>query len=274
MYCSSLTTASRLDVLSIFEACVRLRTEDDFKDILKKTSVLIGQEMTACGIGAGNVGSMKAISNINAGFPEDYLAAIVNSSGRVTSPLFRRWEESQLPQSLDFKDNPGFYNSNGIDPYLDFSLRNVISHGVLDCSQRYVTYFGFAQIPERIRSHHTNLIEILVPHLHVAYTKLISVRKSLLSTTDIISVNSGDMLSEEDTGCLYQVSNGTQILSAREHEVIRWLFDGKTNWDISRILNISEYTVKNHVQRIIKKLNATSRQHAVAKALEIGLIKL
>jgi len=274
MYRSSLSMASRLEVFSIFEACVKLRTEGEFKDILKKTSALIGQEMTACGIGVGDVGSMKAVSSVNAGFPANFLAAIVDSSGRVTSPLFRRWEESQSPQSLDFKENPGFYNLNGIDPYLDFSLRNVISHGVLDCSQRYATYFGFAQIPERISSHHSNLIEVLVPHLHVAYTRLISVKKSLLSTTDLISGNSGVMLPADDTGYRFHVNNGAQALSTREHEVMRWLFEGKSNWDIGRILNISEHTVKNHVQRIIKKLNATSRQHAVAIALEMGLIKL
>ena len=66
----------------------------------------------------------------------------------------------------------------------------------------------------------------------------------------------------------------TTPLSNREIEVLKWLFQGKSNWDMGAILNISENTVKNHVQNIIKKLNANNRQHAVAKALEMRVIQL
>ena len=54
-------------------------------------------------------------------------------------------------------------------------------------------------------------------------------------------------------------------LSAREEEIIAWLSNGRTNVEISAILGISSFTVKNHVQRIIKKLGATNRTEAVAK---------
>ena len=61
-------------------------------------------------------------------------------------------------------------------------------------------------------------------------------------------------------------------LSAREKEVLRWLCDGKSNWEIGRILGLSPYTVKNHVSNILKKLGANNRRHAVIKAIELGLI--
>jgi DNA-binding CsgD family transcriptional regulator len=47
---------------------------------------------------------------------------------------------------------------------------------------------------------------------------------------------------------------------------------GKTNWEISLILNISERTVKFHIQNTMEKLQASSRAHAVAIALGEGLI--
>jgi transcriptional regulator EpsA len=54
-------------------------------------------------------------------------------------------------------------------------------------------------------------------------------------------------------------------LSAREEEILAWVAEGKTNSEISRILAISSFTVKNHVQRIIRKLGASNRTEAVTK---------
>ena len=52
-------------------------------------------------------------------------------------------------------------------------------------------------------------------------------------------------------------------LSAREAEILRWIALGKTNPEIGSILNISSFTVKNHVQRILKKLDVSNRTQAV-----------
>ena len=48
-------------------------------------------------------------------------------------------------------------------------------------------------------------------------------------------------------------------------ELMAWLAEGRTNLEIAEILDISPYTVKNHVQRIIRKLGAANRTEAVAK---------
>ncbi len=54
-------------------------------------------------------------------------------------------------------------------------------------------------------------------------------------------------------------------LSARESEILAWVALGKTNPEIGSILGISTFTVKNHVQRILKKLDVTNRTQAVGK---------
>ena len=54
-------------------------------------------------------------------------------------------------------------------------------------------------------------------------------------------------------------------LSLREEELIDWVAKGRTNAEISGILSISEFTVKNHMRRIMKKLSASNRTEAVAK---------
>ena len=54
-------------------------------------------------------------------------------------------------------------------------------------------------------------------------------------------------------------------LSQREVEIMDWVKIGKTNYEIGMILNISAFTVKNHLQRIFKKLDVTNRAQAVER---------
>ena len=53
-------------------------------------------------------------------------------------------------------------------------------------------------------------------------------------------------------------------LSAREEEIMKWVAAGKTNLQIGAVLGISAFTVKNHVQRIFRKLGATNRVEAAS----------
>jgi DNA-binding CsgD family transcriptional regulator len=61
-------------------------------------------------------------------------------------------------------------------------------------------------------------------------------------------------------------------LSPREREVLKWLSLGKTSWDISVILRISERTVNYHVSNIMKKLDVTNRLQAVSEAVNLEII--
>jgi LuxR family quorum sensing-dependent transcriptional regulator len=67
---------------------------------------------------------------------------------------------------------------------------------------------------------------------------------------------------------------GRGPLTPREREILRWAADGKTAWETSVILDLSERTVKFHLIEASRKLNAVNRTSAVAKALARGLIKL
>lgn len=61
-------------------------------------------------------------------------------------------------------------------------------------------------------------------------------------------------------------------LTEREKQCLMWAAEGKTTWETSQILNISERTVIFHLQNVTKKLNVSNRSHAVARALCTGLI--
>ena len=61
-------------------------------------------------------------------------------------------------------------------------------------------------------------------------------------------------------------------LTTREKECLSWTARGKTSWEISVILSISESTATFHLRNAAIKLKASNRTHAVAKALSSGLI--
>ncbi len=62
------------------------------------------------------------------------------------------------------------------------------------------------------------------------------------------------------------------ILSEREKECLRWAARGKTSWEMSVILNISERTAGYHLDNAKKKLDSSTRTATVSKALLHSLL--
>lgn len=61
-------------------------------------------------------------------------------------------------------------------------------------------------------------------------------------------------------------------LSQRELDCLRWVAEGKSSWEIGRILQISENTVNFHLKNAMRKLGATSRIQAAIVAIRLNLI--
>jgi DNA-binding NarL/FixJ family response regulator len=64
----------------------------------------------------------------------------------------------------------------------------------------------------------------------------------------------------------------TDVLTAREREILQLLADGMSNADVAAQLFISQETVKSHVRHILTKLEADTRTQAVAIALRDAMI--
>jgi DNA-binding CsgD family transcriptional regulator len=62
-------------------------------------------------------------------------------------------------------------------------------------------------------------------------------------------------------------------LTPRELETLRWTMEGKTAWEVGRILGIAEDTVIRHAHSASRKLGCSGKHHAVVKALRLGLIQ-
>jgi DNA-binding CsgD family transcriptional regulator len=61
-------------------------------------------------------------------------------------------------------------------------------------------------------------------------------------------------------------------ITKREKEVLKWSAEGKTAWEIGQIINISAATVQFHSRNAMEKLGAINKQHAVVRALQLGII--
>jgi DNA-binding CsgD family transcriptional regulator len=103
-------------------------------------------------------------------------------------------------------------------------------------------------VPTARRDERTEtLLELVVPHLHFACCRLFDGHRR---------------------------AAGGVALSTVEKDILQLIMQGKSSWDMSVIIGISERTVNYHVYRVMEKLEAINRPQAVAVALRLGLIEI
>lgn len=61
-------------------------------------------------------------------------------------------------------------------------------------------------------------------------------------------------------------------MTKRELECIKWAAEGKTSWEISQLLSISQRTVDFHLANCITKTESINRQQAIVKCVLNGQI--
>lgn len=87
-------------------------------------------------------------------------------------------------------------------------------------------------------------------------------------------VNAGKKYIPASVGAKLAERIGILQLSGRELEVIRLMATGMNNQEIGAVLQISEGTVKYHVNNIFSKLGVSDRIQAVITALKRGIVSL
>ena len=113
-----------------------------------------------------------------------------------------------------------------------------------------LTLFTFACRPGSVGPRQAYLAQLLAPALHASW-----VRTQLQRTP-----TSADKASNQG------------VLTVRELDILKWIYLGKSNFEIGAILKISPLTVKNHVQKILRKLNVVNRTQAIGKSLELRIL--
>lgn len=67
---------------------------------------------------------------------------------------------------------------------------------------------------------------------------------------------------------------GTEDLTPREFDVLEQIVRGKSNKEIATELNVSEATVKTHINSLLGKLGVTDRTQAATAAIQRGIVPL
>jgi transcriptional regulator EpsA len=124
-------------------------------------------------------------------------------------------------------------------------------HGTADAEGGASSLFVFACEPESAGENSAYVLQLIVPFLHAAWVR--SQPREATRGDGAAVVRSG-------------------VLTAREREILKWIYLGKSNAEVGAILGISPLTVKNHVQKILRKLKVVNRAQAVGKALDAGII--
>jgi transcriptional regulator EpsA len=170
----------------------------------------------------------------------------------VAPALLKAWEERRY-QPLMFDVGPGTPVPGGAfaRELERLGATQLLVHGLHDCDGRAASLFVFACRPGSAGARQLYLVQLLAPALHAAW-----VRTQLQGTSSAVEKSNG----------------GGSMLTVREQDILKWIYLGKSNFEIGAILKISPLTVKNHVQKILRKLNVVNRTQAIGKALELRIL--
>lgn len=119
------------------------------------------------------------------------------------------------------------------------------------------SFFLFAGMPETLTIRNAYFLELLMPHIHAAFMRTLGQKETVVKFPDA-GRSAVDAIQK--------------MMTEREIEILTWVQEGKSNQEIGDILCISPLTVKNHVQKILRKLDVKNRAQAVSKATAMRLI--
>lgn len=133
-------------------------------------------------------------------------------------------------------------------------MKHMLIHAIPDTRFKADHLYVLLRQEAAFNSSERKLFELMLPHIDAAVRKI-----------DGLPV----IEPEQETAPILINTLIKSGLTTREIEILEWVRNGKTNIEIGMILEISTFTVKNHLQRIFRKINASNRAQAVAKIEEI-----
>lgn len=233
-----------MKILDLIQTTVNCRTESDIVAATARLKELVSAEKGICCLGDASTGKLEKYINLN--YPDEWLIMYAENKFYEHDPIVRYNYSFFEPQFWTtavetFSEQPCVDLMNNAS---EFGLNYGIASGVNGLGVRG-SLVSFSSRKNVFTPYELKILDVLTPHIHQALVRICE--------------------RSYKAAC-------AQPLSEREVEVLKWMKSGKTNWEISMILNISERTVKFHVQNIERKLDAVNKAHAVAIAMDTGLV--
>lgn len=233
-------TLSKRDCQWLAETAFLAREAEDpasLGHLMKWCAEYVGHDYSACGHFSltGEVAPGLGYSNYNKEFCQLYL-----SQGLVTDPAVVLLASTRR-SAANSQDDPRMKEPVGVTSLkLDSGIRTCLSLAVRGLGGSSV-YFAFSNFPARENSRLRQIVDLIGPHYALAYMRAFSRWREL------------------------EIPAAAIGFSPREEEIMRWASDGKTNWEISVIMNLSLDTVKYYLKNIMERLHVETRAAAVAR---------
>lgn len=243
-----LTKRETQNVVEILHYSAEATTGDDVYQVLQ-----LIQKAVACSKVIGGVAQLNStgifkefISMINVSYSNDWLYTYCQNQYATVDPVLRSLFSTFQTQTWNqtYSAVSSRKQLEFIEDARSFGLTNGITTGALDQNKGFATFFSFAGGDANGTARYRGILEYLLPYLH----------RVLIANTRA------------------PLSNQAKGLSPREMTVLLWMKEGKTNWEIARIVGVTERTVRFHIEGIFMKLDASSRTQAVAVAMEHKLL--
>lgn len=167
--------------------------------------------------------------------PAVYQAKLIDADGHIHSPLLCQWLARPEACWLLQADIPQHPNLHWRGQLVAAGLHNVLAHGFRCQDEARFCFVALYNLPENNGIDYRRWLNLLLPNLQRTALRL----RSRMHTQDC-------------------------PLSERERQIATWLKSGKNNREIAAILNLSEFTVKTHLQNIRAKLGVKTRAQIVA----------
>lgn len=194
--------------------------------------------------------------------PEDLLSTLRNPRSAFMQAALSAWRNARYQACRVSLSDVTLQSSDIGLGLLALGYQQFVVHGVTRPGrpEEIESFFVFSLAPDGDEQEATRALDMLLPCVHMTYQRVCVTERQLV--TGRSAVQSGIPAS------------GQRItaITEREREILIWVRDGMSNQQISEQLGISALTVKNHVQKILRKLGAANRAQAVAKAMSMNVL--
>lgn len=236
-------------LIELISCAVLCESENDLIAVAEHLKKILPFDSAACSLASiSPQKTITPISIVNINYPEEWIGLYVEHQYYEQDPIylenFKHFRIQEWKETYKRYGAPKIFLSTAED----FGLRNGYTHGVRNHTGNIGSLLSLSGTSIECCERSVTILDIVLPHFHQALLK--------------IAERQGHQRS------------APQILTPKQLEVLRWVGQGKSNWDISRILNVSANTIKFHMTEIFRKLDAVSRTQAVAIALEQKIIDL
>jgi transcriptional regulator EpsA len=214
---------------------------------------LLPHEILICGIDDGSRHGMAMHRFSSTRYFRQEHFEVVTSPLDGLTPRLLATAQGQNTLAVFSHDDSGKHSQQDLQRMIsDNELVNLAAQLVVGPSGRVEAYYAFSRVKVALDQRLAYLLELLVPHVHNAFMRVLATERELAGS---------------------QSQRAGRLVTPRQEEILNLVKTGKTNAEIAELLQCSPWTIKNHIQAILRKLDSHTRTHAIARAMSLGILR-